>query len=180
MDANRDTPDRKREACLKELRECLREHRRRCPLGTEQDIIKFVFQGMLGAGHLVASESSAVRGLKSELAGLAPDPAGILYEPLSSLWCRINLRPALAAGMRAEEIAMLMCRSAEKEEKLFTRQDVFDFCMNAANADSERMRTAAGRITAEEWLPSHSDAYREAYRPAYRVLLISVIKADNP
>ena len=62
-----------REECLRELGVCLAEHRRRYPLGNEEDIVKFVFQGLLGAGHLIASEHSAREGLKSELAGLEAD-----------------------------------------------------------------------------------------------------------
>ena len=34
----------------------------------------------------------------------------------------------------------------------------------------KRMKAAARRVLEEDWLPSHSEQYREAYRPAYRVL----------
>ena len=163
-----------RAECLRELDICLAEHRRRFPLGKEEDIVKFVFQGLLGAGHLIASERSAREGLKSELAGLEADCAEPLYEPLSSRFCRMNLRAALAEGIWAEEIAMRLYRSAEQEDALFTRQDVYDYCMSLPDVDSAKMSRIAGNICDESWLPSHSDAYREAYRPAYRVLLKSL------
>ena len=173
MQTSRDTV---REECLRELGVCLAEHRRRYPLGNEEDIVKFVFQGLLGAGHLIASEHSAREGLKSELAGLEADGREPLYEPLSSRFCRINLRAALAEGIWAEEIAMRLYRSAEREDSLFTRQDVYEYCMAVPDVDTEKMRKAAGKVTDESWLPSHSDAYREAYRPAYRVLLKEFLK----
>lgn len=160
-----------REECLRELDSCLADHRRRYPLGNEEDIVKFVFQGMLGAGHLVSSERSAREGLKSELAGLEADDREPLYEPLSSRFCRINLRAALAQGIWAEEIAARLYRSAENEGSLFSRQDVYDYCISVPDVDQERMKEVSGHILDESWLPSHSDAYREAYRPAYRVLL---------
>ena len=165
-----------REECLRELGVCLAEHRRRCPLGTEEDIVKFVFQGLLGAGHLVSSERSARDGLKCELEGLAADADEPLYEPLSSRFCRINLRAALAQGIWAEEIAVRLCRSAEHEDSLFTRQDVYDCCMAVPDVDPEKMRKAAEKVPDESWLPAHSEAYRAAYRPAYRVLLKEYLK----
>ena len=168
-----------REACLKELERCLKEHRSRFLLAREEDIVKFVFQGMLGAGHLISSEAAAVRSLKAETENLQADPEEPLYEPLGSIWCRINLRPALARGIWAEEIAMLVCRSVEKEQKLFTREDVRDFCLGLADTDPERMRRALEGITEEDWLPSHSAAYREAYRPAYRVVLAAYAKGGD-
>ena len=165
-----------REECLRELGVCLAKHRMRYPLGNEEDIVKFVFQGLLGAGHLISSEWSAREGLKSEIAELEADDREPLYEPLSSRFCRINLRAALAQGIWAEEIAIRLYRSAEHEDSLFTRQDVYDYCMAVPDVDEVKMREAAGRITDELWLPSHSDAYRKAYNPAYRVLLKEFLK----
>ena len=169
--------DAVREECLRELGVCLAEHRRRYPLGNEEDIVKFVFQGLLGAGHLIASEHSAREGLKSELAGLEADGREPLYEPLSSRFCRMNLRAALAQGIWAEEIATRLYRSAESEESLFSRQDVYDYCMSLPDVDPEKMRAVSAKITDESWLPSHSAAYRAAYRPAYRVLLKAFLSA---
>ena len=166
-----------REECLKELENCLNEHRARFPLAREEDIVKFAFQGMLGAGHLISSEAAALRSLKAEMGKLQADPEEPLYEPLGSVWWRINLRPAMARGLWAEEIAKLVCRSVERERKLFDRQDVRDFCLGIKDADPDRMRAALEGITDEIWLPSHSDAYREAYRPAYRVVLAACVKA---
>ena len=34
----------------------------------------------------------------------------------------------------------------------------------------ENKKAAAEKVLDENWLPSHSEAYREAYKPAYRVL----------
>jgi len=171
MNRKENTDRTERETCLRELRECLCEHLKRYPLANEEDMVKFVFQGMLGAGHLVSSQTAAVRELKNEMQSLEADGSEPMFEDLGCCWCRINLRAALSKGLWAEQIAMIMCRSAEKDPKMFSRQDVYDFCMDFAEKDPEGMRKAAEKVTDGRWLPSHSDAYREAYNPSYRVVL---------
>ena len=181
MEGNHGISPEKRAIYLRELDRCLREHRLRCPLAREEDIATFVFQGMLGENHLVSSADAAVSGLKSEMEHLEADCREPLYEPLGSLWCRLNLRRALSEGLWAEEIGMLMCRSAETETGFFSRQDVYDFCMGLKDTDPDSMRRAAGPLLGEDWYPEHSDAYREAYRPAYRVLMKDCTGLpDNP
>ena len=44
---------------MKEIKENLRKHLEAHPQATEEDAVKFVFQGMLGVGHLVASPGEA-------------------------------------------------------------------------------------------------------------------------
>ena len=59
-----------RQCSIHQIALCLSEHRKDYPLGEEEDWVKFVFQAMLGAGHLISSEMSALRGLKNEMAFL--------------------------------------------------------------------------------------------------------------
>lgn len=167
-----------RQCSIHQIALCLSEHRKDYPLGEEEDWVKFVFQAMLGAGHLISSEMSALRGLKNEMAFLKAGKDEPLYERLSLKWCRLNLRPAMAEGMRAEEIALLLTRSAEKTEKLFSRQDVYDFCMSIPETDTQKMERAASRILSGLYLPSHSTVYHDAYHPAYRVLRNDLIWQD--
>ena len=160
--------DDKRDADLETMRHLLRLQQERRPLMTEEDAVKFVFQGMLGAGHLIATEEAALERLHAEMRPLHPDGDEPLTEDVSLHWFRLNLRAVKAAGMRETDIAHMVCRSAEKRPLLFTRRDVFLFCVKLDG--SERMRAAAERILVGAWLPSHSERYRMAYRPAYRVL----------
>ena len=51
----------------------------------------------------------------------------------------MNLRAALAQGIWAEEIAVRLYRSAECEGSLFTRQDVYDYCMSLPDVDPEML-----------------------------------------
>lgn len=151
-----------------EIRKSLTEQMKRYPLMNEEDVVKLVFQGMLGVGHLIRSEEEAVNCLKAEMEGLKPNHAEPYTEKISPNWLRMNLRAAKAKGIKETDIARMLCQSAQKKTLSFTRLDVYDFCVKLDG--SERMKQAAEKILDESWLPAHSREYREAYHPAYRVL----------
>ncbi len=155
-------------ACAEEIKRQLQVQRKRYPLMNEEDVVKFAFQGMLGVGHLINSESDAKDRLAAEMASLEPDDSEPLIEKISTDWVRLNLRPAKVKGMPEEELAWYLLRSAEWGSLSFTRQNVYNFCVKLDGSD--RMKAAAEKVLDENWLPSHSEQYREAYHPAYRVL----------
>ena len=155
--------------CAEDMKSILlKVQKKRYPLMTEEDIVKFAFQGMLGVGHLIPSEEEALRRLHAEMIGLQPGGEEPLTEGVSPQWFRLNLRAAKAKGISEADIAHMLCQSAKRKPLSFTRQNVYNFCVKLDG--SERMRAAAQRVLDENWLPSHSEQYREAYRPAYRVL----------
>ena len=161
-------------ACEEEIKKQLQVQRKRYPLMTEEDVVKFVFQGMLGVGHLVRSVDDAKTRLAAEMAFLDPDESEPLIEKISTDWVRLNLRPAKAKGLSEDDIARDLVRSAEHQPLSFTRQNVYDFCVKLDG--SEKMKSAAETMLNENWLPSHSAQYREAYYPAYRVLYKDFMK----
>ena len=154
--------------CAEEMKKQLQVQKKRYPLMTEEDIVKFVFQGMLGVGHLINSEQEAKDRLSAEMATLNPNEDEPLIEKISSDWVRLNLRPAKAKGMTVDDIAWYLVRSAEWGALSFTRQNVYNFCVKMDG--SERMKAAVVKVLDEHWLPSHSEQYQKAYHPAYRVL----------
>ena len=155
-------------ACAEEMKRCLIAQKKRYPLMNEEDVVKFAFQGMLGVGHLIRSEEDAVRRLQEEMSGLEPNTEEPYVEKISPDWLRMNLRAAKARGVTEADIAYMLCRSAQHKPLSFTRQNVYNFCVRLDG--SERMKEAAAKILDENWLPGHSQQYREAYHPAYRVL----------
>ena len=155
-------------ACAEEMKRCLIAQKKRYPLMNEEDVVKFVFQGMLGVGHLIHSQEDAANRLHAEMDGLEPNEEEPYIEKISPDWLRMNLRAAKARGVREEDIAYMLCQSALKKPLSFTRQNVYNFCVRLDG--SERMKQAAAKVLDENWLPSHSQRYREAYHPAYRVL----------
>ena len=157
-------------ACAEEIGRCLGEQKKRYPLMDEEDVVKLVFQGMLGVGHLVSSEEDALAWLRKEMDGLVPDMEEPLAEKISTYWIRVNLRAAKAMERSAEELAYQLFRSAQMKPLPFTRRDVYDFCMKLDGFDPEKMKAAAGQVLDDNWLPRHSETYRQAYAPAYRVM----------
>jgi len=140
------------------------------PAMRQEDAVKFVFQAMLGVGHLLSSGENVTRSITRETEALQADSAEPLLEILSPAWCRLNLRPAKAAKLTPGIIAGLMLTS--DSGRLFTRQDVADCCRRIAlSGDSPLTDDAVSdRVPDEQWLPSHSALYRETYHPAYRVI----------
>ena len=132
--------------------------------------MKFVFQGMLGAGHLIASREKAYVYLREEMNSVQPDREEPLTERLSPDRVRLNLRAAKAKGMRADEITELLIDSVKNHPTEFSRQDVYNLCMTLEGYNPHKLKEAAEKLKDETWLPSHSEQYRSAYRPAYRVI----------
>ena len=102
--------------------------------------------------------------------GAYADDKEPLIEKLSTFWVRMNLRAAKAREMRPAEIEILTYYSAKYYPVSFTRQNVYNFCMKLEGIDREKMKAAAEKVLDENWLPSHSEQYRNTYHPAYRVV----------
>lgn len=166
-------------ACAEEMKKQLQVQRKRYPLMTEEDVVKFTFQGMLGVGHLITSIDDAKKRLSAEMVSLEPNESEPLIEKISTDWVRLNLRPAKAKGMSEDDIAWYLIRSAEWGLLSFTRQNVYNFCVKLDGSD--KMKAAAEKVLDDSWFPSHSEQYREAYHPAYRVLFkdFKKFKADE-
>ena len=155
-------------AAADEMKKQLRTQWKKHPQMTEEDVVKFVFQGMLGVGHLIASRETALARLEEEYEEVKAGDTEPLTEKISPQWIRLNLRPAKAKGMTVEDIANYVFESAQIRPLSFTRQNVYNFCVKLV--PGPLMKAAAEKVLDEKWLPGHSDPYREAYHPSYRVL----------
>ena len=149
----------------------------RYPAMEPEDVVKFIFQALLGVGHLLSTTAAVRDYISREMDGLRPNSDEPLYETLSPAWCRLNLRRAKAEHIQPQTIADWMMASPSVS---FTRQDVFDLCRKISGAGETQHFTAdiLAPILDEAWLPSHSQKYREAYHPAYRVISADQIKAS--
>ena len=158
------------EAFEQEILYRLKAQRLRTPVMQPEDVVKFVFQAMLGVGHLLSTREKVTRYVAREMDELLADSTEPLFEILSPAWCRLNLRRAMAASIQPQVIAGLMMASGC--EISFSRQDVYDCCKRIGQSGEYCLKddSVLGTILDEQWLPSHSAAYREAYHPAYRVI----------
>lgn len=141
------------------------------PAARARDIVKFLFQGMLGVGHMLSSREKVTAYIESETAGIESDGELPLYEDVGPDWIRLNLARAKAEGIPAPVIAGMMFTGWE-EKTVFSRRSVYDAVMACAKGKPcpEELHREAQRILDEDWLPSHSEEYRMAYRPAYRLI----------
>ena len=158
------------EAFEKSILACLENHYRRYPRMRQEDVVKFVFQAMLGPGHLLSGRKTVTDRIVRETEGLRGSREEPLFERLGPSWCRLSLRRAAADGIPPSAVAGMMLAS-QADDRL-SRKDVLEFCAALRRAGDPRMadELRPERILDESWLPSHSAAYREAYRPAYRVV----------
>ena len=157
-----------REAFEKDVSERLRQHLLHFPAARREDAVKFVFQAMLGVGHLLASREGTEEGIAREMGRVEAVREEPLYEILSPAWVRLNLRRALAEQIRPGTLAGMMLAAGRTD---FTREDVAGLCLRVVPDGGESRKEAEfERIHDRNWLPSHSEAYREAYNPAYRVI----------
>ena len=141
-------------------------HRQHYPLMEPQDVVKLVFQAMLGCGHLLGDESLVAKRIAAEMDEIIPTASEPLLEPLGNAYIRLNLRRAKADGLPPLWIARLMIASTP--EQICSRQDVVK---TVASLDKAEATAIAKRLVDEPaWLPSHTRAYHAAYAPAYRVI----------
>ena len=159
-----------KESFEREVLAHLREERLRRPKMGSQDAVKFVFQALLGVGHLLAAREAVTDRIAREMDGEEADTAELLCEKLSPCWCRLNLRRAKAEQIPPDAIAGLML--ASRPAMRFMRKDVLEVIERTGQwlGDAVPDGLAPASVLDESWLPSHSDAYRKAYRPAYRVI----------
>ena len=158
-----------KDVLIRSVRDALRVHLRLHDSAGPEDIVKFVFQGLLGVGHLLGDEAEVTARIADEMASLQPDAEEALTESLGSAWCRLNLRRAMVEGLTAGDIARLMLTSAHPA--VCSRADVTDACRTISSEEGiPGVLRACEPLADPRWLPSHSGLYRAAYSPAYRVI----------
>ena len=152
------------------MRRSLREHRERFPHARAEDVVKFVFQGYLGAGHLLGEPARVEKRIEEEMSREQASPEETLTEDLGPSRCRLNLRRAMAEGLTPRMIAAMM-RLSEENPADGAREDVIRFCRTLAEEENDPdILKEALLLRDGSRLPSHSGEYREHYRPAYRVV----------
>ena len=146
----------------------------RYPACGMDDLLKALYQSVMGCGHFAPDEVQAARILEGELSALAPAPAGAqAVEPLGD-YARVHLAPALRDGLAPRTLLRLFLASAEPEtpqrrERL--AQSVRSVPSLPLPFPREAVSQAACAYLAQGCPPlHHSPAFRAAYAPAYRLV----------
>lgn len=134
---------------------------------TAQDEVMLVLQALMG-GSVPSEEDAAVYQVRQEEADLSPDGQEPLTEPLGLRFMRLNLRRAMAEGIRPEWIVRLMRQTPTgitREEALAALDTLSDA------AEKADWKPIVRRMQENpDWLPKHSESYAAANAPAYRII----------
>ena len=149
-------------------------HQLHYPQMQAQDLVKLIFQSMCGCGHLLADEQAVTARIEMEQSALQPDGTEPLTEPLGA-HIRLNLRRAMAEGIRDEWIARMMLLSEKQTPVVTDRRSVYSALMGLPeytfSFSADALEASARRLIEEPgWLPGHTEGYRALYAPAYRVI----------
>lgn len=153
----------------------LQNHIESCPYVCEQDILKFCFQAVFGAEHLLRDREAAFAWTVSETES-APDCGQALYEELCDRYCRVNLAAWKKAGYPSGDLAELFVHA---EPSGLGENDFRDALQQAG----ELLVNLRGKEVSERWNSylqtywsdglhpvHHSEPYRDNMHPHYRVI----------
>jgi hypothetical protein len=156
----------------------LNAHLARYPLMAPQDAYKLLYQGILGAEHLLAAPEVFAARLRAEYEAVPPAADAPLYEPVrpDGRLLRVNLRPFKAGGGNLERL-LDACLAAASLRWGMTA-DLTAAWADLVEACGTGRWPHLGDVAAfSTWLEAngypavhHSPEYREAYRPAYRLV----------
>ncbi|MCL2376897.1 MAG: hypothetical protein FWC76_05805 [Defluviitaleaceae bacterium] len=145
----------------------------RYPAAGAVDMLKMLFQGEFGPGHLIADGAKARKFLAEEYASLQSPPQTDFIEPIGFGFCRLHLDAVNALGISLETFYRIFELSALSlhgtNEGFAHKVDVLRaLCHEGALPFAE---DEIGAILQESpALFRHSNAFRAAYSPAYRVI----------
>ena len=138
-----------------------------------QDLVKALYQAVLGCGHMVKDEAQALAGLKKEAACVEAKP-GEAVEPLGAAYCRVHLAPYAQSVASLATLARLFALSAQdgvQSEELAGALEHLVALAEALPVDAARLRAyVADYLAAGCPAVHHSEAFRVRYAPAYRVV----------
>lgn len=146
----------------------------RYPAAQLTDLLKALYQSVMGCGHFAPEESRARAYLLEELHALSPaaEDAPLLEE--LGQYSRAHLAPCQGAGVQPETLLRLFLLSAGAETS--ERREALAAAAAQVPAlalpfDAEAVRREVQAYLAAGCPPlHHSDAFRAAYAPAYRVV----------
>lgn len=163
----------------KELKRVVDFHVHKYSDMTPQDLVKLIFQGEFGGGHLLTDYDRCLAWIEREYQNTAQQPDVELYEDIGFGFARLQLSALDRAGITPRQAANLFFTSASvlcgDQDRYLKKlgllpsliDDRFSFGTEEMTAFiADYLRAGGGMI-------SHSEPYREKYRPAYRVIRVS-------
>jgi hypothetical protein len=162
------------------LLKLLQQHMIWYPLMELRDIYKLIYQGVLGAEHLLSSPEEFIHHLRSELQYLQPDQNQAILEPVRSdqMLFRLNLCAYKSRQVSIDPLFHPLIETAHLNTgsktdllevwsafgKLYEQGHIGEFKTSAIFGFSKWLE--------EMGFPAvhHSEIYRREYQPAYRLI----------
>jgi hypothetical protein len=155
------------------------------PLMELRDVYKLLYQGVMGAEHLIPSREEYTRYLEAEFEPLLPDQTERLLEPVrpDGVLYRLNLRPYKARQEGLDRLIPYLLDTAHKIAGSITDLQAtwVGFIILCKGGQITQFSTDLvfkfGDWLGEMAFPAvhHSKIYSRAYRPAYRLLAAKFI-----
>ena len=163
----------------------LKQHLDWYPLMEVLDVYKLLYQGVMGAEHLISSPEEFTRRLQLEFEHMLPDPEERTLEPVrpDQTLLRLNLRPYKSRQVGIDRLITPLRETA----RLFTgdlAQLQSKWLSFTQLCEREQLTTfnlpEVHRFN--RWLEKlefpavhHSEPYRREYQPAYRLIAVQYV-----
>lgn len=167
---------------------CLQNQIKHHPSMQLQDLVKMCYQAVFGPEHMLADIERAKNYFMQEYEATPADSSVPLYEPVSDVFCRVNLPAWKAKGFDADKLFELFFSSAKNAPS--GREDDFNCCVEVVENCILKGLLPYSLAEWQEYYSTykkdgirpvhHSDVYRLAERPAYRLVCNSLLKAVLP
>lgn len=145
----------------------LKYHLKKYPLMNNQDIIKLVYQEVMGPNHIIKSYEMALKYITNELNDLY-NTNNNLYEYLGNNYVRMDIHNYFKYYNNLDSLCDLFISS---------------LCDNDNKNELEETLTSLlspAELKGYNYLPvSHSEAFRNAYLPHYRIIKSSLLTLEH-
>ncbi len=139
----------------------IKNHTKKYPLMTNQDVVKLIYQNEFGCGHFVKDEKSSLELIKKEFKNRVQTEN--LFEDIGNGYVRFYISALKDDNFDAELINRLFIFSASKKDG--TIESLLEKLEPYKNDEYVKDYIKNGCP-----MVSHSNGYRSAYNPAYRVM----------
>ena len=147
------------------------------PKTNERDILKLIFQGEFGPGHLIQDEAKSKRYIEEEYTSISNAESSEYIEDIGFGFCRLHLCAIDKPGLSVDTLHRLFMLSAlsvsgNNQSFLQKTETVKELCIDGTLPFSlEKLDAVINAWQKGGYHPfRHSEAFREAYCPAYRII----------
>ncbi len=146
----------------------------RYPLSTSQDFVKFLYQSILGGGHLITNEEANYQYLLKEYTEIKYDENHILYEDISDHLVRVHLEALKEDELKLYHRLFMLSASYSLSLERFIQEldNVEDMIKKGLLPLSyDEYKTYIEKYRQDNYpLVRHTPTFRDMYHPHYRLM----------